>query len=219
MTAALERKTADRQARRQRIQQAAREVFAEHGYAKTSIEKVARRASLSVGAIYLYFRSKEDLYISLLEETLSSFSAEFQRIASHPELAPRAQLESAWRTLVQWAGTDVEGTRTLRLFAQPNIRKQLSQEVAETSSARLREILGALATIVQSGIHARDYRIGDAGHAAQLLWTVFLGLLAANDIGANLDLPRQPLNEAARTSFIALEASLQHSDVSVAEAA
>ncbi len=219
MTAALERKTADRQARRQRIQQAAREVFAEHGYAKTSIEKVARRASLSVGAIYLYFRSKEDLYISLLEETLYSFSTEFQRIASQSELPPRAQLESAWQSLMQWAGSDVEGTRTLRLFAQPNIRKQLSQEVAETSSTRLREILGSLATIVQSGVNAGNYRIGDANHAAQLLWTMFLGLLAANDIGANLELPRQSLSDAARTSFVAFEAGLQHRDISVAEAA
>ena len=75
MTTAHERKQQERHARRRRIQRAARSVFAEKGYAKTSIEQIAREASLSVGAIYLYFRSKEDLYISLLEETLELFDA------------------------------------------------------------------------------------------------------------------------------------------------
>ena len=78
MTTAQDRKQQERQARRRRIQRAAREVFAEKGFTKTSIEQVARQASLSVGAIYLYFRSKEDLYVSLLEETFELFDAELK---------------------------------------------------------------------------------------------------------------------------------------------
>src|SRR6478752_2053936 len=60
MTNAQERKAQERQARRRRIQEAARTVFAERGYAGASIELIARAAQLSVGAIYLYFRSEED---------------------------------------------------------------------------------------------------------------------------------------------------------------
>ena len=68
MTNAQERKAQERQARRRRIQEAARSVFSERGYAGASIELIARAAQLSVGAIYLYFRSKEDLYVSLIED-------------------------------------------------------------------------------------------------------------------------------------------------------
>ena len=219
MNAALERKTADRQARRQRIQQAAREVFAEHGYAKTSIERVARRASLSVGAIYLYFRSKEDLYVSLLEDTLSMFTVELKKIVARGDQSPRMQLESAWQVLMRWAAGDVEGTRTLRLFSQPNIGKQLSTEVAETSSTRINEILGSIAEIIQAGIQSRDFRSTNPAHAAQLLWALFLGLLQGNDIQTNLGLTGQNLQDAAQTGFLALETSLQHRGISVAEAA
>ena len=58
MTSAQEHKQQERQLRRRLIQRAAREIFSEKGYGKASIDQIARRASLSVGAIYLYFRSK-----------------------------------------------------------------------------------------------------------------------------------------------------------------
>src|SRR5687768_1340637 len=80
MTNAQERKAQERQARRRRIQEAARTVFAERGYAGASIELIARAAQLSVGAIYLYFRSKEDLYVSLIEDTLTVFRSEERRV-------------------------------------------------------------------------------------------------------------------------------------------
>jgi AcrR family transcriptional regulator len=74
MLLASERKILERNARRQRIFRAARNVVNDRTYAKTSIEQIAREASLSVGAIYLYFMSKEDLFVSTLlnelEETL-----------------------------------------------------------------------------------------------------------------------------------------------------
>ena len=87
MTTAQERKQQERHARRRRIQRAARTVFAEKGYAKTSIEQIAREASLSVGAIYLYFRSKEDLYVSLLEETLETFDNDLSAVAHRGDSA------------------------------------------------------------------------------------------------------------------------------------
>src|SRR6185437_6169185 len=129
MTNAQERKQQERQARRRRIQRAAREVFVERGYAKTSIEQIARQASLSVGAIYLYLNSKEDLYVSLLEDTLGMFDAELTQFRASTEASNR--LRAAWGVLSTWAGSDVEGTRTLSLLAPPGIKAQLSDEVIQ----------------------------------------------------------------------------------------
>src|SRR5690349_24789470 len=102
MTTAQERKQHERQARRRRIQRAARSVFAEKGYAKTSIEQIAREASLSVGAIYLYFRSKEDLYVSLLEETLELFDTEIGQLRGRADGNPGEGLTSVWSFLTHW---------------------------------------------------------------------------------------------------------------------
>jgi len=60
------KREADR--RRQEILGAARQLFWQHGYAGTSIPEIARAAELAPGTIYLYFPSKEALYIELLIE-------------------------------------------------------------------------------------------------------------------------------------------------------
>ncbi len=51
---------------RKAILTAAKKVFLEKGYGNTTIEKIAAKARVSKGAIYLYFSSKDDLYMSLL---------------------------------------------------------------------------------------------------------------------------------------------------------
>src|ERR1700677_2112466 len=94
MTNAQERKAQERQARRRRIQDAARTVFAERGYQGASIELISRAAQLSVGALYLYFRSKEDLYVSLIEDALTVFDVEMGQIREHATVGVR--LRETW---------------------------------------------------------------------------------------------------------------------------
>jgi AcrR family transcriptional regulator len=50
------------------IMKAAMDVFSRHGYAEANIRKVAEKAGVSVGSIYLYFKNKRELYRSLLVE-------------------------------------------------------------------------------------------------------------------------------------------------------
>jgi AcrR family transcriptional regulator len=60
---------------RKSILEAAEDLFAEAGYANTTMREVAGRAGLSVGTIYLYYGNKEELYTELLRRRLDSFSA------------------------------------------------------------------------------------------------------------------------------------------------
>ncbi len=55
---------AHEQAVRARIVDAALRVFAEKGYHEATMQDVVRRSGLSVGAIYTYFRSKDDLFLA-----------------------------------------------------------------------------------------------------------------------------------------------------------
>jgi AcrR family transcriptional regulator len=56
-------------ARRELIEQAATQVFAEHGYAGASIDEIARRSGVSPPVVYDHFASKLDLFTRLLERT------------------------------------------------------------------------------------------------------------------------------------------------------
>lgn len=54
--------------RRDSILRAARCVFARQGYAATVVDDIAEQAGIAKGTLYLYFRSKEDIYMGALED-------------------------------------------------------------------------------------------------------------------------------------------------------
>lgn len=49
-------------------------VCAEKGYHATTVDEIAARAGLSKGALYHHFKSKQDLFVSLLEESMDMFA-------------------------------------------------------------------------------------------------------------------------------------------------
>ena len=206
MTNAQERKAQERQARRRRIQEAARTVFAERGYAGASIELIARAAQLSVGAIYLYFRSKEDLYTSLVEDTLTVFDVEMAQVREQAETSKR--LRETWSILVRWAEKDVEGPRILRLLSQPAIRPQLSDEVVAAVSAGIQRIQDHIGACVADGIHAGVYRQVNAREIADLAWSVLLGSLDAAEMHTNLGLAAEPLVQRTDRALALIEQAL-----------
>ena len=206
MTNAQERKAQERQARRRRIQEAARTVFAERGYAGASIELIARAAQLSVGAIYLYFRSKEDLYTSLVEDTLTMFDVEMAQVRDQVEVARR--LRETWNILVKWAEKDAEGPRILRLLAQPAVRPQLSDEVVAAVSAGIGRIQDHIGACIADGIHAGIYRQVNAREIADLAWSVLLGSLDAAEMSTNLALAADPLAIRTDRALSLIESAL-----------
>lgn len=66
----LDRKNRDRLLRKADILKAAEHIFALRGYDKATIQDIAKQAQYATGTVYLYFKDKNDLYCSLLEEKL-----------------------------------------------------------------------------------------------------------------------------------------------------
>jgi len=57
------------------ILQTAEQVFARNGYHPTTMDAIAESCGWSKGTLYLYFKSKEDLFFSILIEKMEQFSA------------------------------------------------------------------------------------------------------------------------------------------------
>src|SRR2546422_7991518 len=57
-------------AKRDAILRAAIDVFGERGYFNAQVADVARAAGVAAGTVYLYFRSKDDLLISIFERSM-----------------------------------------------------------------------------------------------------------------------------------------------------
>jgi len=54
------------QAQKKRIIEGAATIFAEYGYRQTTMDQICRTLKLSKGAVYIYFKSKEELFISTM---------------------------------------------------------------------------------------------------------------------------------------------------------
>src|ERR671913_913735 len=56
--------------KRDAILRAATKVFAQNGYFQSQVADVARVAGVAAGTVYLYFKGKDDLLVSIFERTM-----------------------------------------------------------------------------------------------------------------------------------------------------
>lgn len=76
------------QFRRAEILDAARKVFARKGFALGIMDEIAREAGIAKGTIYLYFRSKTEVYQALLAHDMKVLQAStLERIDAQPTLS------------------------------------------------------------------------------------------------------------------------------------
>lgn len=61
--------------RHQEVLDAARIVFARSGYANANVEDIAKEAGIAKGTIYLYFKSKEEIFAAILENGLNELTS------------------------------------------------------------------------------------------------------------------------------------------------
>jgi len=90
-------------ARRELIERAATQVFAEHGYAGAAIDEIARRAEVSPPVVYDHFASKLDLFTRLLERTREELLAMWVQTltGNDPTDVRMRRAFTAWATYVE----------------------------------------------------------------------------------------------------------------------
>jgi TetR/AcrR family transcriptional regulator len=65
------------------ILDAAAKVFAEEGYYQANVADICKKARISNGALYKYFKNKRDVFISVFDRTAHLFSIDAERFSSH----------------------------------------------------------------------------------------------------------------------------------------
>lgn len=80
MAELLSRKDRERLTKRQDIIKAARIVFADKGLHAATLDEIAEKAEFAKGTLYGYFASKDDLFVSMLEEEIIRFSDSLKQV-------------------------------------------------------------------------------------------------------------------------------------------
>jgi TetR/AcrR family transcriptional regulator len=82
---AKERKARKWAEREDNIIRAAEELIFAKGFANTTIDDIAARADVSKGAIYLHYRTKDEIYFSIASKALEIMRGMFQEAVESPE--------------------------------------------------------------------------------------------------------------------------------------
>ena len=138
--------SAKRAAKRERILDAAVLEIARHGYYGTTVATIASRAGVADGTIYLYFKSKEEILVSIFERAMGQFIAQAQEIVDDRD----AGAEDRLRRVVELHLTLLGADRDLAVIFQIEFRHTV--HVLELlSRSRLQEYLALIALIVDQG--------------------------------------------------------------------
>src|SRR5688500_20029264 len=106
--------------KRDALLRAATDVFAERGFFNAQVADVARAAGVAAGTVYLYFRSKDDLLVSIFERTMREAFAE-ARAGSADVRDPAERLRLFARLHLGRMGRD----RSLAIVFQVELRQSV----------------------------------------------------------------------------------------------
>jgi TetR/AcrR family fatty acid metabolism transcriptional regulator len=140
--------------KRERILDAAVVEIAQHGYYQTTVAMIARRAGVADGTIYLYFRSKEQILVSVFDRAMDRFIDEGRRQVEQKEDA-RAKLRHIVELHLDLVGRD----RDLAVIFQVELRHSL-HFLSLFSNRRIRQYLEIIAGVVAEGQRSGVFRPG-----------------------------------------------------------
>jgi len=138
--------------KRDAILRAAIDTFAERGYFNAQVADVARAAGVAAGTVYLYFKSKDDLLISIFERSMRDGLSRGRESVANLEDPPE-RLRRLARGHLARLGND----RNLAVVFQVELR-QSTKFMERFSSTLLREYIGIIRAIVIEGQKSGAFR-------------------------------------------------------------
>ena len=126
-------------------------VIAENGYHQAQVSKIAKQAGVADGTIYLYFKNKEDILISVFQEKMAVFVSKLEQILTK-DLSASEKL----KLMVENHFKLLAGDNHLAIVTQLELR-QSNTEIRLKINNVLREYLLLLDQILISGMKSNEF--------------------------------------------------------------
>jgi len=172
-----ERKEREKERRRQQIIVAAKRVFSEKGFNKSTMEDIASEAELSPGTLYLYFKNKEELYASLSLRILQFLHIRVEHVNNETGLTPEQKLDQLIEAMYDVYAFDpliiinmfhLQSSETLK-----NLSEGLLSQIEELS----RKSIGAISKVFEEGIRKGVFIEKHPVALSDIFWALFSGVV------------------------------------------
>jgi AcrR family transcriptional regulator len=142
-----------KQATREKVLEAARDLFNETGYDETTIRAIAERAGVSVGSVFTTFASKAEVLSHVMERRLGDLYAEFDRVLPFLRGSTADRLSSIFAIHYEFE------TRRVKLFlAHIAASYNPSNDPGVTPYGRNERLTLMLREVLESGVLRGDVR-------------------------------------------------------------
>jgi AcrR family transcriptional regulator len=165
----------DRAARRAELASAAAGVFAEHGVANTAVSDIVKAAGVAQGTFYLYFDSKDDVVLAVVERMVDQMVAGIEAAACAPDDSAVERMLSLGDMLSSFE-RDPGATELVDILHHRDNRA-LHDRLAQHLLPRL---IPLVESIVEQGVSEGTFHVPDT-HAAA--WFVLGGLQSTELMG------------------------------------
>jgi AcrR family transcriptional regulator len=170
-----ERKEREKLERRQKILEAAKKLFMLKGYRSTTLEDIAKEVELSPATIYLYFRSKEELYVSLnligLQSLAGRISGQYKKLSVEKKiLRLKDALYGAFR----------QDPLLFRVIFHTQLEDTLSSldgVLLDELNQLARKNLNLMADVFAEGMRQGTFSESNCMALADIHWATFTGLV------------------------------------------
>jgi TetR/AcrR family transcriptional regulator len=177
----VERKEREKEHRKEEILDAAQKVFFEKGLTTATMDEIAEAAELSKGTLYLYYKSKEDMYLAVMMRGMDVLYKIYEPIV--------ASEDSTLQKLVKFGDTYKEYFHSHRSFFRmfyflqaPQFHKQVSEEMRQACSVENRRMWDLLIGLLRRGMEEGAFRSDlNPVEIAIILWSSATALLLRLD--------------------------------------
>jgi AcrR family transcriptional regulator len=154
---------------------AALEVFAERGFAAARLEEIARRAGVSKGTLYLYFKDKEDLFRAVVRDTVAPNIAMMRQAVEAADLPFEAVVRLLLPRFAELAGTVPIGAVAKIVIGESRNFPELAKTYYDLVVSQAVALMTGLIEKAQTN---GEVRPGDPRlHAMSLVGPMIMGLL------------------------------------------
>jgi AcrR family transcriptional regulator len=171
-----ERREREKLARREAIMESAQKLFFAKGFNATTMDEIAQKAELSKGTLYLYFGSKEELYVSVMSEGLNIL---FDRVkeAFAQDLPPDHMIRKLGEVYYRYYLDYREYSRIFFFLEHKDVSKSLPRELVQDSIDKGKHFFQLLEGVIHKGIEEGVFSPLDPRKAAVAFWGATSGIL------------------------------------------
>lgn len=190
-----ERRERERAARRSSVLEATRSLVRERGFNGTTTKQIAERSELSEATLFWYFKSKDEIFVSLLFEGIEFMTEGLEAIRNNDK-SPSEKLYRIWAFFNEVQREHPEYFQVFSNLAHPQSTMAVTDEVKAEIRNRSGDNFRLFATLLEETIGSTNTRL-----IADVMWGAMVGLVILRDSRLNLGSKAHPIEGEMKEAF------------------